>query len=319
MLRAILIYLSKAAWARRLVTRWPFARRAAARFIAGDTLDECIVTIQSINQRGLLTTVDHLGENVTNPEEARRAADDYLVIMDRICSSGVHSNASLKLSQLGMALDYDLCLDNMRRILHKAAECGMMVRIDIEDASTVDRTIKLYRALRASGMTNVGLALQSYLYRTEKDMLELLPEQTPIRLCKGAYKEAATVAYPRKQDVDENYDRLARLMIDASLKHGARLEPPDGKIPPLVALATHDPKRIEAAKAYAAQVNFPKQALEFQMLYGIRGDLQTQLAAEGYPVRLYVPYGTSWYPYYVRRLAERPANVWFFVSNFFRG
>jgi len=319
MLRAILLYLSKAAWARRIVTGWRFARRAASLFVAGESLDEAIDAIRVLNQRGLLATLDHLGENVTNPDEARRAADDYGVIMDRICAAGIRSNASLKLSQLGMALDLDLCLDNMRRILQKAAECGLMVRIDMEDSSTVDRTIQLYRSLRTAGLANVGLVFQSYLFRTESDFGSLLPEGTPIRLCKGAYKEPPEVAYPRKKDVDASYDRLARMMIDASLKLGARGETPDGKIPPLVALATHDPKRVGAAKAYAAQVGFPKQALEFQMLYGIRTDLQNQLAADGYPVRVYVPYGTSWYPYYVRRLAERPANVWFFVSNFFRG
>ncbi len=319
MLRAIFLYLSKAAWARRLVTGWGFARRAASRFVPGEALDDGIAAIRQLNKRGLLATLDHLGENVTNPVEARQAADDYLVAIDRICSEDVQSNASMKLSQLGLALDIDLCLDNMRRILKKAGECGMMARIDMEDATTVDRTIQVYRSLRSSGLTNVGLVFQSYLYRTEKDFLELLPEGIPIRLCKGAYKESASVAYPRKKDVDANFDRLARMMIDASLKLGARPESSDGKTPPLVALATHDAKRIEAAKGYAAQVGLPKRALEFQMLYGIRADLQNQLAAEGYPVRLYVPYGTSWYPYYVRRLAERPANVWFFVSNFFRG
>lgn len=318
MLRAILLYLSKATWARNLVTRWRFARRAASRFVAGDTLEEAIQAIAALNQRGLLATLDHLGEDVTNAEEAKRSADEYLELMDRISASGAKSNASVKLSQLGLVLDFDLCLDNMRRILRKASACGMMVRIDMEDSSTVDRTLQLRRALKGEGLENSGLAFQSYLFRTEEDVRASLAEGIRIRLCKGAYKEPAEIAYPRKADVDASYDRVARMMIDASQALGAQAPSPDGKIPPIVALGTHDEKRIRAAKDYAARVGFPKQALEFQMLYGIRADLQNRLAAEGYPVRVYVPFGTSWYPYFMRRLAERPANLWFFLSNFFR-
>jgi proline dehydrogenase len=318
MLRAILLYLSKATWARNLVTRWRFARRAASRFVAGDTLEEAIQAVAALNQRGLFATLDHLGEDVANAEEAKRSADEYLELMDRISASGVQSNASVKLSQLGLVLDFDLCLDNMRRILRKASACGMMVRIDMEDSSTVDRTLQLRRALKGEGLENSGLAFQSYLFRTEEDVRAALAEGIRIRLCKGAYKEPAEIAYPRKADVDASYDRVARMMIDAGQALGAQAPSPDGKIPPIVALGTHDGKRIQAAKDYAAKVGFPKQALEFQMLYGIRADLQNRLAAEGYPVRVYVPFGTSWYPYFMRRLAERPANLWFFLSNFFR-
>lgn len=318
MLRAFLLYLSKAPWARRLVTRWKFARRAASRFVAGDRLEEAIAAIQRLNQKGLCATLDHLGENVTKPEEARRAADDYLTLMGQICEAGVKSNASLKLSQLGLALDYDLCLDNMRRIVRKAAECGLFIRIDMEDSSTVDRTIQLYRTLRSEGLQNVGLVIQAYLYRSEKDVRDLLAEGARFRLCKGAYKEPAEVAFPRKSDVDANYDKLASIMIDSALAAGSLPASDDGRVPPVTGIATHDERRVRHAQAYAKKVGLPKRALEFQMLYGIRSDLQTSLAAEGYPVRIYVPYGTEWYPYFARRLAERPANVWFFISNFFR-
>lgn len=318
MLRAILLYLSKAPWARRLVTGWKFARRAASRFVAGDRLEEAIAAIQRLNQKGLYATLDHLGENVTKPEEARRAADDYITLMGRICEAGVKSNASLKLTQLGLALDYDLCLDNIRRIVRKAAECGLFIRIDMEDSSTVDRTIRLYRTLRSEGLQNVGLVIQAYLYRSEKDVRDLLAEGARFRLCKGAYKEPAEVAFPRKSDVDANYDKLASMMIDAALAAGSLPASDDGLMPPVTGIATHDERRVRFAQEHAKKVGLPKRALEFQMLYGIRSDLQTSLAAEGYPVRIYVPYGTEWYPYFVRRLAERPANVWFFISNFFR-
>jgi proline dehydrogenase len=162
------------------------------------------------------------------------------------------------------------------------------------------------------------LVIQSYLYRSESDVRSLISQGTRIRLCKGAYKEPDEVAFPKKRDVDANYDRLVEIMMDAALANGAPALSQDGRIPPPPAIATHDPKRLEYAKAYAQKIGLPKQAVEFQMLYGIRRDLQEQTAGEGYPVRVYVPYGTEWYPYYVRRLAERPANVWFFISNFFR-
>lgn len=318
MLRPLLLYLSQAPWARKVVADWKFARRAASRFVAGDTLDEAMEAIRQLNARGLYSTLDLLGEHVTSPQEARRAADDYLEVMERICETGVQSNASLKLTQLGLALDYDLCLANIRRIVRMAQECRLFVRIDMEDSTTVDRTLQLYRTLRAEGLANMGLVIQSYLFRSQADVAALLAEGTHIRLCKGAYNEPADVAFPRKADVDANYDRLACLMMDAALEAGSVPALEDGRMPPMTAIGTHDIRRIGRAKAYATQIGLPKRALEFQMLYGIRSDLQTALAAEGYPVRVYVPYGTEWYPYYVRRLAERPANLWFFLSNFFR-
>ena len=318
MFRSFLLYLAKARWARRIITGWKLSRLVASRFIAGDTLDDAVKTVRALNAAGLNATLDHLGEAVTTEAEARRAADDYLVLIDKICETGVRSNASLKLSQLGLNLSRELCLDNLRRIVRKAADCGLFIRIDMEDTSTVDWTLEIWRALQRERLTNVGLVFQSYLYRTEQDIRAVLSEGCRIRLCKGAYKEPADLAYPKKSDVDASYDRLACVMMDAARAAGSVPVAADGRIPPVTALATHDEARIAAARAYAQQVGLPMQALEFQMLNGIRGDLQRKLAEQGYPVRVYVPYGTEWYPYFMRRLAERPANVWFFVSNFFR-
>jgi proline dehydrogenase len=316
LLRAILLYLSKATWALRLVTSWRFARRAASRFIAGDMLEEAMEVIRSLNARGMFVTLDHLGENVNTSEKALNATEDYLDSLTRIHEAGVESNISVKLTQLGLNIDLDLCLSNLRRIASRAAEYDIMVRVDIEDFSTVDRTWLTYRTLREEGVSNVGLAVQSYLYRSEEDTNTLALEGARIRLCKGAYSEPPDVAYPRKADVDANYDRITKILIDASLTHA---ETSTGKIPPVAAIATHDPARIDFARNYAEKVSLPKAALEFQMLLGIRSDLQQELVNAGYPVRIYVPYGTDWYPYFVRRLAERPANLWFFLSNLFRG
>lgn len=319
MLRAMLLYLSKAGWARRAVTGWGFARRASSRFVAGETLDAALQAIRALSARGMNATLDHLGEHVSTAGEARSATVDYLAILDRICAAGVRSNASLKLSQLGLAVNTDQCRANLRRIVRKGAECGIFIRIDMEDSPTVDRTLAIYRSLIAEELTNVGLVLQAYLYRTEQDMRALLGEGARIRLCKGAYKEPAETAFPKKADVDRNYDRLAAMMVAAALQGGAEASSADGRIPARTALATHDPRRIAFARQEAERLGLPRPALEFQMLYGIRSDLQQTLAAEGYPVRVYVPYGTEWYPYYVRRLAERPANMWFFLSNLIRG
>jgi proline dehydrogenase len=316
-LRSILLYLSNARWARRVIVSWNLSRSVARRFVAGETLDQAIQAVRNLNAAEMNATLDHLGESVTTQAEAVKSADDYLAIIARICESGIRSNASLKLSQLGLNVSYELCLENVRRVARHAAGCGLFIRIDMEDTSTVDRTIALWRTLRSEGLVNVGLVFQSYLYRTEKDMGAVLAEGCRIRLCKGAYKEPADLAFPRKKDVDASYDRLVRLMIDAA-RAASETVSPDGRVPPVTAVASHDEKRLTAARAYAEEVGLPKQALEFQMLHGIRADLQRQLAAAGYPVRIYVPYGTEWYPYFMRRLAERPANVWFFVSNFFR-
>lgn len=318
MVKAILIYLSQASWARKVITGWNFSRRAASRFISGDTIEEAIDTTKTLNQAGLYATLDHLGEHVGDPDSAKESARAYFPLLDRIDQLNAKAGISLKLTQLGLLIDYKLCLDHLREILKHAHERSNFVRIDIEDSPVIDRTMKIYADTRAMGFDNVGMAIQSYLYRSEEDTLALLEQGCRIRLVKGAYKEPPELAYPRKRDVDQNFDHLARIMIDHTLAAGAEPISESGKTPPVVAIATHDEARIKYAKEYAAQVSYPKRALEFQMLYGIRTDLQRELAAEGFPVRVYVPYGLEWYPYYVRRLAERPANLWFFLSNLFR-
>jgi proline dehydrogenase len=318
MLRSLLIYLSKAAWARSLVMNWQFAWRAASRFIAGEKLEDAIRVIQALNGRGINATLDHLGEHTSTPEDSRRAVQDILSAIDAIQQSGARANVSIKLTQIGLQLGEELCEENLRTILEYAKSKGNFVRIDMEDSPWVDLTLELYRRMADCCLENTGLVIQSYLYRSEQDVRSLVVQGTRIRLCKGAYKEAADVAYPKKADVDANYDRLAAIMMDASLANGAPRRSPDGRIPPPPAFATHDPKRVAYAKLYAQKIGLPKDGIEFQMLHGIRRELQEQTAQEGYPVRVYVPYGTEWYPYFVRRLAERPANVWFFISNFFR-
>jgi proline dehydrogenase len=319
MLRSSLIYLSKADWARQVVTRWSFAWRAASRFIAGEKLEDAIDVVRTLNQKGINTTLDHLGEHTTNPENAIRAAQDIADILDCIHLAGVRSNVSIKLTQIGLSVDEELCQTNLQRILQRAKEIGSFVRIDMEDSPWVDKTLDLFREMRETyGFRNVGVVIQTYLYRSEDDIRSLGEEGARIRLCKGAYKEPAEIAYPKKADVDANFDRLAGILMDYSLKQGSPEISDTGIIPPLPALATHDALRIDFAKEYARKIGLPKNALEFQMLHGIRRDLQESLAEEGYPVRVYVPYGTEWYPYFTRRLAERPANLWFFLSNLIR-
>lgn len=318
MLRSLLIYLSKATWARTIVTRWGFAWRAASRFISGEKLEDAIRVIRELNAKGINATLDHLGEHTTNPEEAQRAVQDILRAIDAIQAAGVRANVSIKLTQIGQRLGGQICAENLRTILEYAKERGNFVRVDMEESQCVDETLDLYHEMTGCCLDNTGVVIQSYLYRSEADVRAVAANGGRIRLCKGAYKEPAEVAFPKKSDVDANYDKLAEIMLDATLERGAPRLSPDGRVPPPPALATHDPHRITHSKAYAARIGLPKDAFEFQMLYGIRRDLQEQTAAEGYPVRIYVPYGTEWYPYYVRRLAERPANVWFFISNFFR-
>lgn len=319
MLRSFFIYLSKANWARRVVTQWPVAWRAASRFVSGEKISDGIQVIKVLNDKGIQATLDHLGEHTTSAEISRRATQDILAMCEAIEATGVGANISIKLSQIGVAIDEELCAENLHTILECTKQHGIFVRIDMEDFPWVDTTLRLYRRMRDQySLTNTGLVIQSYLYRSEADVRQLVQEKTRIRLCKGAYKESAEVAYPKKSDVDANYDRLVKIIIDGALAAGAPLASADGRMPPLPAIASHDPKRLVFAKTYAEKVGLPKMALEFQMLYGIRRDLQEQTAREGYPVRVYVPFGTEWYPYFVRRLAERPANVWFFLSNYFR-
>jgi proline dehydrogenase len=320
MLRSFLIYLSKAPWAQKLVTSWGFAWRAASRFVAGETAGDAIRAVRELNEKCINATLDHLGEHTSTVDEADRATEDILLILDQIDKAGVRANVSIKLTQIGLGLDEEICRRNLVRILERVKECKNFLRIDMEDTPYTDITLAMYYSVLQRGFNvgQVGLVVQSYLYRTEADVRKLLEYNTHLRLVKGAYKEPTDKAFPKKADVDANFDLLTKLMIDAAFKIEANRISTDGRVPPIPAIATHDQKRIAFGKQYAEKVGLPKEALEFQMLYGIRRDLQEQLVNQGYPVRVYVPFGTHWYPYFMRRLAERPANIWFFVSNYFR-
>ena len=314
MLRSFLIYLSKAAWARRLVMRLPLARRTARRFVAGETLPEAFRAVAELNAAGMLATLDLLGEHARDGAAAAEAASQIRSTLDQIAQSGLRTNLSIKLTQIGLKLDENLCLQHLREIIETAQQLGLFVRIDMEDSPCVDATLRLYRQMRADGFNNLGVVIQSYLYRSEADVHALLGQNARIRLVKGAYMEPPDRAFPKKADVDAAFDRLADLLLHASLSASPA---PGEKVgwPPIAAIASHDAARIAFAKGHAAEIGLPKPRLEFQMLYGIRRDLQKQLVGEGYPVRVYVPFGREWYPYVMRRLAERPANLWFFVSN----
>jgi len=317
-LRAIFLYLSRAGWARKFITGLSFINRAASRFVAGDTWEQALPVIQKLNEDGLYVTIDHLGENTTTIDEAESAADAYLHLLDEIQHTGILGSISLKLSQLGLNLDLELCGNLLEKIARAGAEYGIFVRIDMEDSGTIDRTLELHKQLHDKNLTNCGLVIQSYLYRSPADTEELLKMKTPIRMVKGAYDEPSDLAYRRKSDTDRAFDELTTMIIQTAASHCSQPASPDGRRPPLTALGTHDENRIDHGIRTAEQNQLPRTALEIQMLLGIRPEYQRKLAAEGYPVRVYVPYGTEWYPYFTRRLAERPANLWFILSNFFK-
>jgi proline dehydrogenase len=318
LLRSFFITLSKAGWAQRTISGWGLAWRAASRFVAGERAEDAIQAIRELNHRGIHATLDHLGENTAHPEAARHAADEVIHALQVIDREGVRANVSLKLSQIGLVLDEQLCRENLRRILEEAQRLSTFIRIDMEDSGLTESTLQVYQWTREQGFDNTGIVIQSYLYRSEADICSILKQEGKVRLCKGAYHEPAHLAFPLKKDVDANFDKLATQLLEGALQAGAPEGSVDGRFPPIPALATHDEARIRYVEAEVRRLKMPKRALEFQMLFGIRRDLQDGLAAQGYPVRVYVPYGTHWYPYFMRRLAERPANVWFFISNFFR-
>jgi proline dehydrogenase len=307
MMRSILLWLSSNKAVRGWITRWGLVQRAAHRFVAGDTIEEAIQAIRELNTLGISTTLDHLGENVETAEDAARSTEDYLKALDALGASGVQSHVSIKLTALGFDLGDELCRANVVRILAKAKEIGTLVTIDMESTEYTERTLKFFRDLRRE-YTNVGIVIQSYLYRSEADIVALCQEGAHVRLCKGAYKEPPVHAFPKKADVDASFVRLMKMLLSSEARANKTFS----------AIATHDAKMIEATCQYAQEQLVPRDEFEFQMLHGIRRDLQKQLAADGYGVRVYVPYGTEWYPYFMRRLAERPANIWFIVSNFFR-
>ncbi len=301
--REALLYLSQKQELKRFFSKFPGFRQVTRRFIAGENIDDAIATILELNQAGVTATFDHLGESTTSRAEAESDVREYLRVLDRIEAMGVNSNVSVKLTQLGLDIDEDYCLQNARRIVESAGRLDNFVRIDMEDSSKTDATLRVFKRLY-SEYGNVGIVLQAYLYRTEKDVDDVLAMGARIRLCKGAYKEPAEVAFPEKSDVDANFVRLMKKLLKSGVYHG---------------IATHDERMIRATKEFVAAEGISRDAFEFQMLYGVRRDLMLKLAREGYRVRTYVPYGEYWYPYFMRRLAERPANVWFVLKNLFKG
>lgn len=280
----------------------PPARRLATRFVAGDTLEDALAVTRRLNSEGIMVTLDHLGESVTSLAEAAAARDTYLCTLAAQRAAGIEGNVSFKLTQFGLDLSESGCLANAEQLVTRAAALGSFVRVDMESSEYTERTLDVVRSLHAAH-GSVGVVIQAYLRRSKRDIDDLCRRRIRVRLCKGAYLEPAPGAFQRKSEVDRSY---AELM-------GALLE--GGEYP---AIATHDERMIEAAKAHASKTGRPRDSFEFQMLYGIRRDLQRRLVAEGYRLRLYVPFGRAWYPYYMRRLAERPANVVFILRNLFR-
>jgi proline dehydrogenase len=309
-LRSILIYLSRASWARAIVTNFPPAWAVASRFVAGESVDQAIAVARKLKSEGIDSTIDYLGEAVNIAAEANDARDHILSLLDKIHTSGMDAYVSVKLSQLGLGLDENLALSNLRLLLERARSHGLRLRIDMEESALTDITLDMYRKMRfVEGFDNVGIVIQSSLYRSDDDLRGLIESGAWVRIVKGAYKESASVAYPAKSDVDKAYVRHVQMLLgEDARKHGVR-----------AAIATHDPAVIDATVAWVRQNNISATDFEFQMLYGIARDTQRQLVAKGYHVRLYVPYGTAWYPYFMRRLAERPANLWFFVNALFKG
>ncbi len=306
-MRAMLLKLSQNGVLQSAFSQYRFAQRAARRFIAGERIDEAIAVVRELNAKNILATLDHLGENTTNEREAIAAADEYLKILDAIARTGVQSEISLKLTQMGLDISDELCLQNMRRIVERARQYKNFVCIDMESSAYTDRTLDLYEALRREGFDNIGPVIQAYLRRSERDIEKLIEWGVRVRLCKGAYQEPPEIAFPKKRDVNANYLKLLEKLFRAQEQ---------GVYP---AIATHDEKIIRWALQYVQERQIPIDRFEFQMLYGIRRDLQIHLAQAGYRVRVYVSYGTHWYPYFMRRLAERPANVFFVLKNLVRG
>ncbi|TDQ40882.1 L-proline dehydrogenase [Aureibacillus halotolerans] len=299
MMKNLLLYLSSNRIANKAAKK--FGRRLGAdRFVAGDTLNQAIDVVKQLNSQGLRVTLDHLGEFVTDPAEADQAADEVIATIDAIAAAKAEANVSLKLTQLGLDLSYDECFKRMKRIVARAVEQNVFVRMDMEDYARNEATIRMYEALDDVYSPHIGIVIQAYLYKAGEDMTRLKQRQPNYRLVKGAYKEATTVAYEHKTDVDENFKQL----IFAHLANGH-----------YAAVATHDEAIIQATKEHAKQHHIPVTQFEFQMLYGIRTALQHALVKEGYPVRVYVPYGVDWYGYFMRRMAERPENLTFVLKS----
>ncbi|HMG35991.1 MAG TPA: proline dehydrogenase family protein [Blastocatellia bacterium] len=302
-MKSTLLYLSRSEGFKKFLTKFKAFNNVTRRFVAGEHLEEAIEAIRILNQNHTSASFDHLGESITSEGETRNEVDEYIRVLAAIRANSLDSNVSVKLTQLGLDISHDLCFENTRAIVKAAAEHHNFVRIDMEDSERTDATLEVFKRLR-SEFNNVGIVIQAYLYRSERDVEDLLKIGARIRLCKGAYDELASVAFPQKRDTDENYVKLMKLLLASGIYHG---------------LATHDEAIIETSRQFARERGITEDQFEFQMLYGVRRDLQEKLVRDGYRMRVYVPYGKYWYPYFMRRLAERPANVWFVMKNVIKG
>jgi len=299
--RSTLLFLSRHEGLKDFATHFKPFRKMTSRFVAGEDIETTIGAIRELNRIGCTATFDHLNESVTSREETEAEVREYKRILERIDETGIRSNVSIKLTQFGLSIDPELAYRNARAVVEEAARRRNFVRIDMEDSAVTQATLDIFRRLRSEfDLDTVGIVVQSYLRRTRDDVLDLLEIPARIRLCKGAYNEPPEVAFPDKKDVDENYVRCMKLLLKSGVYHG---------------IATHDERMIEATEAFARAEGIGREQFEFQMLYGVRRDLQEGLAREGYNVRVYVPYGKTWYPYFMRRLAERPANLTFFLRQ----
>jgi len=304
-LRAAFISLSESKSLRSAAEKTWAGQRLSRRFVAGTTIDDALAATRVVNQLGLSVSVDNLGENVSNAGEARHSAQLYHQMLDGMSERGLNANVSLKLTHMGLDVDETMAYQISSEVVEHAARLDNFVRVDMEGSAYTQRTLEFVRRLHAApGLSgHVGAVIQSYLYRSEKDIEELLAGGIRVRLCKGAYKEPPEIAFPAKADVDANYVRLMKMLLKSGVYHG---------------IATHDERMIRATIAFAEQEKIPASAFEFQMLYGVRRDLQQQLVKDGWRCRVYIPFGTEWYPYLMRRLAERPANAIFIIKNLFR-
>lgn len=303
MMRSALLWLSERQSIFNFVRRNRLAKRAASRFVAGETIEEGVAAVKELASRNISATLDLLGESVEDPTQASQAADEYIEILQALHAAGVEVNASLKLTQMGFDLNEAECESNMRRILTVARDLGGFVRIDMESSDYTQRTLDFHARLAADFAAHVGVVIQTSLRRADQDIADLIASGTRVRLCKGAYLEPSSVAYPDKKDVDAAYVRLMQQLVTSGNYPG---------------LATHDEAIIAQVKQFVIENGIARDRFEFQMLHGVRRDLQDALAEEGWRIRVYVPFGTQWYPYLMRRLAERPANIMFIVGNMFR-
>jgi len=304
--RKALLAASTNAWLRERATRTAFVRRSVSKFMPGERLEDALAAAAAQQKQGIGTILTKLGENLTRVEEAEEVTRHYLDVLDRVNAAGLRAQISVKPTQLGLDLDNELCFDNLQRLVDRAGERDNVVWIDMESSPYVDPTLDLFRRTRARS-PRVGIALQAYLYRTAQDIESLVPLGAAIRIVKGAYLEAASVAYPKKADVDENFYKLScRLLAEDARRAGGLLH-----------MATHDAVLVDRLSAYIDQQKVPAPAYEFAMLYGIQRPLQQRLVRAGRPLRVLIAYGEYWFPWYMRRLAERPANVWFVVKNIF--